>query len=72
MENALIIRANSFGKLQEICTVICGNAIFTIFLGSSTDLERLCSRLFSHLVKFFSFTFMHKFSTQVVDVKIIR
>ena len=38
---------------QKICTVICGNAIFTI--GSSADLEILCSRLFSRLVNFFSF-----------------
>ena len=52
---------------QKICTVICGNAIFTI--GSSADLEILCGRLFSRLVNFFSFKFMHKFSTQVVDVK---
>ena len=48
------------------------DAIFTLFLGYSADLEILCSRLFSLLVKFFSFNFMHKFSTQVVGVKILR
>ena len=41
---------------------------FIDLLVCSADLDILCSRSFSHHVKFYSFMFMHKISTRVVCV----
>ena len=56
-------RATPFRKLQKIWAVIWGDAIFVLFLVWFGYV--FCSRPFSHHVKFYSFTFMHKISTQV-------
>ena len=41
---------------------------FLLFSVCSADLDILCGGLFSHQVKFYSFMFMQKISTQVVCV----
>ena len=48
--------------------MICANAIFLLFLFCLADLDILCSGLFSHHVKFYSFMFMYKISTPMVCV----
>ena len=48
--------------------MICGDAIFLLYLVCSADLEILCSGFFFHHVKFYSFMFMRKISTRVVCV----
>ena len=57
-----------FEKLQKIWVVICANAIFLLFSFCLADLDILCSGLFSHHVKFYSFMFMYKISTPMVCV----
>ena len=58
-----MFRAFSFGKLQEIWAFIWGDASFQIFSVCSAHLDILCSGTFSHLVKCYSFNFMHNSST---------
>ena len=48
--------------------VIRGDETFLLFSVCSADLDILCGGLFSHQVKFYSFMFMQKISTQVVRV----
>ena len=56
------------GSLQSSWAVIGGDETFLLFLVCSTDLDILCGSLISHQVKFYSFMFMQKISTQVVCV----
>lgn len=56
-------RATPFRKLQKIWAVIWGDAIFVLFLVCFGKI--FCSGPFYHLVKFYSFKFMHQISTQV-------
>ena len=58
-----------FGKPQKTWVVIRGDAILSLVLVCSADLDVLCSASFSLQVKFYSLTFMHKISTRVVYVK---
>ena len=48
-----------FGKLQKICAVICGDAIFLLFLVCLAELDIPCSRTFSRHVKFYSFIYVY-------------
>ena len=48
--------------------VIGGDETFLVFLVCSSDLDILRGSLISHQVKFYSFMFMQKISTQVVCV----
>ena len=57
-----------YGKRQKLWAVICGDAIFQLFLVCSAVLDIRCSGSFFHLVKFYTFIFMHKTSTRVVCV----
>ena len=59
-----------YGKRQKLWAVICGDAIFQLFLVCSAVLDIRCSRSFFHLVKFYTFIFMHKISTRVVCVNV--
>ena len=59
-----------YGKRQKLWAVICGDAIFQLFLVCSAVLDIRCSRTFFHLVKFYTFIFMHKISTRVVCVNV--
>ena len=67
-----MVRVIPFGKLQKIWAVICGDAIFLLYLVNlvprvcSADLEIVCSGYFFHHVKFYSFMFMRKISTRVI------
>ena len=55
-----VVRAiNDFGKLQKIWAVICGDAIFLLFLVCSAELDIPCSRTFSRHVKFYSFIYVY-------------
>ena len=75
-----MVCAISFGKLQKMWlsrqwghfsrswAVIGGDETFLLFSVCSTDLDILCGSLISHQVKFYSFMFMQKISTQVVCV----
>ena len=67
MENQMV-RTIPLGKHQKLWAVICGDAVFLLFLACSADLDILCSGSFYHHVKFDSFIFMHKISTWVVCV----
>ena len=60
------------GKRQKMWAVICSGAIFLLLLVCSADFDILCSGLFSHHVKFYSFMFMHRISTRVVCINIKR
>ena len=63
MENQMV-HAIPFGKLRNLTwALISGNAVFLL-----SDLDILLSGPFSHHVKFYSFIFIHKFSTRVVCV----
>ena len=48
-----MVLAIPFGKLQKIWAVICGYAVFPLFLVCVADLDILWSGLFSHHVKFY-------------------
>ena len=67
-----MVRAIPFGKRQKMWAVICSDAIFLLLLVCSADFDILCSGLFSHHVKFYSFMFMHRISTRVVCINIKR
>ena len=58
-----------FGKPQKTWAVIRGDAILSLFLVCSADLDVFCGASFSLQVKFYSLMFMHKISTRVVYVK---
>ena len=58
-----------FGKPQKTWAVIRGDAILSLLLVCSAELDVLCSASFSLRVKFYSLMFMHKISTRVVYVK---
>ena len=62
-----VIRAILFGQIRKTWSVIWGYAIFLLVLVCSADLDVHCG-LFSHSVKFSSFVFINKISTQVVCV----
>ena len=55
-----------FGKPQKTWAVIRGDAILSLLLVCSAELDVLCSASFSLRVKFYSLMFMHKISTRVV------
>ena len=59
-----------YGKRQKLWAVICGDAIFQLFLVRSAVLDTRCSRSFFHFVKFYTFIFMHEISTRVVCVNV--
>ena len=61
-----MVRAIPFWNLQKKWAVICSDTIFRLVLVCSADLSRLFS--LRH-VKFYTFMFMHRNSTQVVCVK---
>jgi len=65
---------NSGGKTKQFVPfllesfMIRGDETFLLFSVCSADLDILCGGLFSHQVKFYSFMFMQKISSQVVCV----
>ncbi|CAH3017394.1 unnamed protein product [Porites evermanni] len=63
---SLVIYVPPPGK--HISLVISAMKFFLLFSVCSADLDILCGGLFSHQVKFYSFMFMQKISTQVVCV----
>ena len=60
--------AVKWGHFSRSSAVIGGDETFLLFSVCSTDLDILCGSLISHQVKFYSFMFMQKISTQVVCV----
>ena len=64
-----MVRAFPFGTLQKTGLWFEANLFFQSFKSVTlSDLEILCSGSFSHLVKSYSFMFLHKISTRVVCV----
>ena len=47
-----MVRAIPFEKHKKLWAVICGDAVFLLFLAGSADLDILCSEPFDHNVKF--------------------
>ena len=61
-------RAIPFGKLQKIWALICGDAIFLLFLVSLADVDRLFCNSLSRNVAFKSLMFMPEISNRMVFV----
>ena len=74
MEKLEILVGKSSGLLCSVWEALenmgCNlkRSIFLLILVCSANLDILCSGLLSHHVKYFSFMFMHKISTQEVCV----
>ena len=63
-----MVGAIPFGKLKKIWALICGDAIFLLFLASLADVDRLFCDFLSRNVAFKCLMFMPEISNRMVFV----